>query len=217
MVDKILSLSKTFWFNFRYLPFRKARFLPVWVRWNARIRIKGRIEIDCDKINMAMIRIGFHKVPVCDERDTTSLIVHGTLVFCGTAHIGRGSKLYVGDSGILRLGDNFAISASSSINCYKSIVFGRDIQFSWDCLVMDSDTHYIYGDDGLMNEDRAITFGDKVWIGCRSLILKGCRIPSNTVIAAGTSVIGGGKKCLPNSVIGGCPAKSIKDIKSWEI
>ncbi len=50
MIDKILSLPKTIWVNFRYLPFAKARLLPVWVRWNTKVRINGRIVIESDKV-----------------------------------------------------------------------------------------------------------------------------------------------------------------------
>ena len=165
-----------------------------------------------------MIRVGFHKVPVCEPHDTTVLHIAkgGMLVFKGTAHIGHGSKIHVACGGCLELGDNFAISASSQLNCYKRIVFGRDIQFSWDCLVMDSDTHDIIGKDGVkINEAREIVFGNKIWIGCRTTILKGSCVPDNCVIGAGSIV--SGKHFLPHTIIVGAPAKSIKEIKCWNL
>jgi len=68
---------------------------------------------------------------------------------------------------------------------YRKIVFGRDIQFSWDCLTMDSDTHSIFDENGdLMNKPREIVVGDKVWI------VKGAIIPSNTVIGAYSLISG---------------------------
>lgn len=165
-----------------------------------------------------MIRIGFHRVPVCGSREQTLLNVanKGKLIFNGTAHIGQGSKIYVAEDAQLIIGDNFAISASSQINCYKKIVFGRDIQFSWDCLVMDSDTHSIYDENGnLTNEAREIIFRNKIWIGCRSTILKGSVIPDNCVIGACSLV--SGKQFESNSIIVGNPAKSVKRIKNWKL
>ena len=93
---------------------------------------------------------------------------------------------------------------------------GRDIQFSWDCLVMDSDTHKIYGNhSGMINPDQEVKIGDKVWIGCRTTILKGCVIPDNCVIGAGSLVTG--TEFTPNSIIIGSPAKSVRTIDGWEL
>ena len=115
------------------------------------------------------------------------------------------------------IGDNFAISASSSILCYKKILFGKDIQFSWDCLVMDSDTHSIYDlNSSLVNPSEGIVFEDKIWVGCRCTILKGSHIPSNTVIGA-CSCVTGQKGMESNSIIVGAPAKTLKSIKSWDL
>ncbi len=218
LMKKILSILKSLWFNFKYLPLKQALKLPVVLTYNTRIVCNGKVVLESKNITFAMIRIGFHKVPVCNDNDITSIIVEeeGRLYFKGSAHIGNGSKIYVADSAILSLGDNFAISASSALNCYYKIIFGRDIQFSWNCLVMDSDTHKIFDKEGrIVNPDKPITFGDKVWIGCNCMILKGSNIPSNSVIGA-NSVVSGGELQL-NTVIVGSPARSIKEIGGWEL
>lgn len=163
-----------------------------------------------------MIRIGFHNCDECNSNNKTLLKVLGQLVFDGEAHIGCGSKIIVNKGAQLELGDNFAISSSSTISCYKHIKFGKDIQFSWDCLVMDSDTHNIYNEEGLIsNPAREIRFGDKVWICNGCMILKGTEIPSNSVIGAHSVV--SGKHFEENSIIAGSPAKTIKKIKSWSL
>lgn len=219
IIQVLISIPKTIYFNFRYLPIKQAVKLPVWLVYNVKIEIGGgKILLNECLIKLAMVRIGFHRVPVCGSREQTLLNVanNGKLVFKGTAHIGHGSKIYVAEDAQLIIGDNFAISASSQINCYKKIVFGRDIQFSWDCLVMDSDTHSIYDENGtLTNEPREIILGNKIWIGCRSTILKGSIIPDNCVIGACSLI--SGKQFEANSIIVGIPAKSVKRIKNWEL
>lgn len=151
-----------------------------------------------------------------NARTVLSIDKGGVLCFDGTAHIGKGIKIHVASNAKLQLGDNFAVSASTQINCYKSIRFGRDIQFSWDCLVMDSDTHHIYNETGeKINEDQEIVFGNKIWIGCRSTILKGSIVPDGCVIGAGSLVSG---HCFEeNTIIAGIPAKSLKKIGKWEL
>lgn len=165
-----------------------------------------------------MIRIGFHTVPAKDAHEATMLSVGrgGRLLFEGTAHIGRGSKIFVSSGAELVLGDNFAISASSQIVCHERIQFGKDVQLSWDCLFMDSDSHVIL-DEQMQphNPTKAIEVGDKVWVGCRSTILKGSVIPSDCVVGACSLVAGG--DFASHSVIAGIPAKSIKKIGGWKL
>ncbi len=211
----LLSLPKTILFNFRHLPFNQAINLPVFVSYDTDISIKGKITIEA-KIRTAMIRMGFLCALACDTKEQTRLCVQkgGILRFLGKTHLGHGTRLIIRPDAEMTLGDNFAVSSNSTIQCYKKITFGRDIQFAWDCLVMDSDTHTIYNhEDKVMNEPSSIVFGDKVWIGCRSTILKGANIPSNTVIGACSLVTGNGFS--ENTIIAGCPAKSIKVIGTW--
>lgn len=240
----LLSVPKTIWFNLRYMPLRQAVALPIWLHHSVCVKkcYRGGVELseklrvkseefataeganDSEnrrsqlRVRPMMIRIGFHTVDMMNPRERTVLCVRrgGKMVFAGTAHIGKGSKIAVNSGGRLTLGDNFAISASSEINCYKAITFGRDIQFSWDCLVMDCDTHTILDTAGQpSNEARPITFGDKVWIGCRSTILKGSTIPSNCVIGACSLV--SGSRFEEKTIIAGSPAKSVKTIGGWRL
>ena len=56
---------------------------------------------------------------------------------------------------------------------------------------MDTDFHKIYTNNNeyQINQDSEIIIGDKCWIGCRSLILKGVTIPNNAIIAANSTVV----------------------------
>lgn len=162
-----------------------------------------------------MIRVGFHAVPVVPER-TTAMFIRGRLIFKGTAHIGRGSRIIVKEGALLELGDNFAISSSSYINCFKHISTGRDIQLAWGDLLMDSDTHVIYGENGeIINEDREIILGDKIWVGCDCKILKGANVPNNCVVGANSVITS--NQLEPNSLIIGSPAKSVKKNSGFKI
>ena len=163
-----------------------------------------------------MVRIGFHEVPIIPKQKTF-LKIRGSLMFEGTAHIGKGSRIVVGKGARVELGDNFAISASSYINCYKRIKTGRDIQLSWGDLLMDGDAHLIYDIDGnVINESKEIVLGDKIWIGCDCKVLKGAVIPNNCVVGA-NSVVTAGSGMEQDSLIVGSPAKSVKKIGGFKI
>lgn len=217
LTRKFLSLLKSIWFNFRYLPIKQALRLPFAIYYKSKCRVvKGGLKLACEPIKPFMIRIGFHTVSIMPEQITV-LIVHGALVFKGAAHIGRGSHLVVRNGALLELGDNFAISANSYISCSKHIKLGRNIQLAWGDLLIDDDGHVIYGEDGnIINESREIILGDNIWIGCDCKVLKGTIIPNNCVVGA-NSIVTIGSKMEPDSLIVGSPANSIKKIKGFKI
>lgn len=211
----ICAIPKTVWFNLRYLPFKQAVKLPVWLSVNTKFSISGGVLIT-DTVRPFMIRIGFHECDECNPKNPTLFKVDGKLEFHGKAHIGRGSKICVAKDALLELGNNFSISASSCISCHKHIIMGNDIQLSWDCLVMDSDTHAIIGEDGnRMNPDKDIVIEDKVWIRNGCMILKGTHIP-NTCVVGARSVVSG-SKFSDHTIIVGNPAKSVKAIGDFVI
>lgn len=219
IVNILLSLPRTVYFNFRYLSFRQALKLPIWLANNVRIyKMKGKIILP-NNIHLAMIRLGYHTIPIMDQNLTHTILNLGqgaVLEFKGTAHIGMGSKINVAKNATLVLGENFAISALSSINCYKRIIFGRDVQLSWNCLLMDSDTHKIYNNDNQqINKDKEIIIEDKTWIGCNCMILKGTHILPNTVVGANSLL--GNKKYSGNCILAGQPAECKKSIKEWRL
>lgn len=58
-----------------------------------------------------------------------------------------------------------------------------------------------------------IHIGNHVWIGARATILKGVTIGDGAVVAAGAVV---NKDVPPNTLVGGVPARIIKENISWE-
>lgn len=212
----LLSLPKSIWFNFRYLPFRQAIYLPIAISYKSKCHvIRGNILFDTNRLHPFMIHYGFHDVPII-ENSMSMLIVKGKLIFKGKAHIGKASRVVVEKCGELVVGNNFAISASSYIYCYKRIVFGDNIQLSWNDLIMDSDSHSIYDINGSrINEDKEIVLGNNIWVGCDCKILKGAVIPDNCVVGANSVVTN--SSITPNTLVIGTPAKSVKKISGWKL
>jgi len=178
---------------------------------------RGGIIIDAP-VRMAMIRVGFHQVDaICIYSLKTILNIPkpGKLIFKGEAHIGHGAIIScVG--GVMTVGDNFAVSGNTSFVCYKEITIGRDVQFAWDSLVMDSDAHKIYNHEGVrINEDKPVIIGDKVWLACQNTVLKGSVIGNNCVVGANSLL----NKAYTDDgvIIAGSPARVVKKISGWEL
>ncbi len=168
-----------------------------------------------DNMPMASVRIGFGDVGHYDRKRSRSIWqVSGEVHFAGKAFIGHGSKISV--RGKLFLGEDFNITAESTIICAHEISFGKNCLLSWDILVMDTDEHPIcdkWGDR--INADAPIVIGNHVWVGCKCTILKKTQLPDNTIIAAGSLLRSA--FVAENQIIGGNPVKVLKSEVNWRM
>jgi acetyltransferase-like isoleucine patch superfamily enzyme len=82
-------------------------------------------------------------------------------------------------------------------------------------LITDTDFHAIQQNGEQINPDQPIIFGDRVWIGMRSTILKGAKIANDIVIGANSLVAHNLNQT--HSIYAGQPAKKIKDDISWNM
>lgn len=208
---------KTLYFNFKYLPFKQAVKLPIFVSKNLCLhQTAGSVILDCP-IQTGLVRIGFGDIGIFDSKRSRSIWnVSGTVIFKGKTRIGHGSKISVGDTGTLILGENFTLTAESTIIAYSEVTFGKNCLLSWDILVMDTDLHKIKNRSGVvLNAPRSIQVGNDVWIGCRSLILKGASIPNGSIIGANSTI--SNLLETENGIYVGNPVKRIKEDITWEM
>ena len=206
---------KTIYFNFRYLPFRQAVKVPIFVSKKVYLlQAGGQVKLDCP-IRTGMIQIGYGSIGIFDKKVSRSIWeVAGTVIFKGSAHIGHGSKISV--AGTLVLGNGFTITAESSIIASNKIEFGNDCLLSWDTLIMDTDFHEVKDkSDNILNPSAPIIIGNNVWIGCRCLVLKGATIPDKSVIGANSLVSKHLEK--ENAMYGGQPARVLKEEITWTL
>lgn len=210
------NLYKTIYFNVKYVPFSHRFRLPIIVSRHVRIRrAKGRLILPNYKTGSVLL--GFDSVGVFDNKRSRSIweVGDGVIEFRGKANFGNGFKICVHNGGRLVIGKNFVLTAESTIICYKSIEIGDNSLISWDCLFMDTDFHSIYLMDtphDQINSPECIKIGNNVWIGCRSMILKGSMIPDGSIIAAGSTI---SKRLSPANTIYASGGKIIKSDIFW--
>jgi acetyltransferase-like isoleucine patch superfamily enzyme len=177
---------KSIYFNLKYLPFKYAIRLPIFVSNKVfLLEAKGAIKID-PPISTGMILIGYGNIGIFDKKRSRSIWqVYGNVIFNGKANIGHGCKISVGKDAEISFGDGFTVSAETQIISHKKIKFGKNVLISWDCLFIDTDFHKIFDKAGRrINSPKPIIIGDKVWIGCRNVILKGSKVSDGSIIAA---------------------------------
>ena len=118
-------------------------------------------------------------------------------------------------NGELQLGKYILISPGTSIRSAKKIVIGDSTMIASDVTITDSDWHDIYDRTDYVASPKEVIIQENVWIGEKSLILKGSKIGKNSIIGAGSVVSGEGPA---NVVFAVNLAKEIKklDEKSFK-
>lgn len=208
-LEYILSLPKTIRFNLKYLPWRQAIKLPIFVsKYTLFKKLGGKITIN-GPIKTGMIKIGFTYVGITDKKySRTILEIYGNIEFENKAFIGAGSRVNVGERGHLFFGDNFMNSAQMTIICQKEVIFENNILFSWDTMVIDTDFHHTIDPHTCeisKSYEAPIYIQSNVWIGARSVILKGTIIPKGCIIGC-NSVLNKPYNIGPNCLLAGNPA-----------
>ena len=109
--------------------------------------------------------------------------------------------------------------ASGEIICFgykNSIKIGRDCMFAKNFIIRTDDGHVIYDNTTMeiINKPKDVSIGDHVWFCQDVSILKGVTLNNNTVVAKSSVV----SKSIesPNVIVGGCPAKIIKNNINWD-
>lgn len=116
-------------------------------------------------------------------------------------------------SGTCTIGDNSGMSATC-ICCSDHVSIGSNVMIGAGCFITDSNHHSIDWKSRCNGVDHDIktapvSIGDCVFIGAKSIVLKGVHIGARSVIAAGSVVV----HDIPADVIaGGNPCKVIKNL-----
>lgn len=92
--------------------------------------------------------------------------------------------------------------------CKEKVEIGENCAISWDVTITDTDYHSINSN----KSTSPVFIEDKVWIGCKSTILKGVRIGKGSVVAANSVVT---KDVPPNCLVAGVPARIIQRDIQW--
>ena len=201
-----VCILKTIFFNFRYLPFKTAIKLPVWVYNNVNIVGVKHIKID-GFIHGGMIRIGN-----CPEKakGKTKIIGNGLFVFNGNADIWGGSVIEC--QGTLEVGNNVRIAENNYIMCVEKVKICDCTAIGYDTAIMDTDYHFVLNtsNNHVKRNTKNVIIASGSWVSSNCKILKGARLPQNSIVSTYSVVNRDYSKELPGQLYGGIPAKPIK-------
>lgn len=213
-LSKISKLFRINWFKFVYYNFlchkviRRGRglIIPYWhsvidLHKDARIELyDGRFSINDNKPRHT------HAEAFVILRDNGKLIIRGNtgLAYLSTIEIHKDAVIDI---------DSAFINSGAVILSGNKITIGKEVLISRNVYIYDSDHHKMINEEGEpINPSKPVVIGNHVWIGLKSIILKGTKIGDGAVITAG-SVVGG--KVKAGMLSQGNPARSYYPIK-WE-
>ncbi len=161
----------------------------------------------------------FRRLPIIQKHRKANIHIGKNLTACSSPKhnsIGVFQKVTIkalSPASIIIIGNNAGISGCTISG--KNIKIGDNVLIGSGVLITDSDAHPIHPDlrhDSRYIKTAPITIEDDVFIGARSIILKGVTIGRGSVIGAGSVV---SKNIPPMTVAAGNPAR--KGIKNNSI
>lgn len=123
--------------------------------------------------------------------------------------LSSGSTIFIGAGAKLQLGSGY-IARRGTIYCYQDISIGDDVMIAEDVMIRDSNNHTL--DYSEYVKIAPVRICNHVWIGARVTILPGVTIGNGAIVAAGAVVT---KNVPPHCLVGGIPAKVIKQNIEW--
>ena len=211
---RYFNLWKTFYLNFRLLPFTQAIRFPIIVWGSLRIiSLFGRVRIDTP-VKTGMIHLGF-KVRN-DMLNPGKSVFHndGLIIVKGEVRLYNGYYISNTKEGVIEFGKTICANNNLIIICNNKVTIGDECRFAFGVRIMTSDVHFSVDMENhtLYTASRSIMIGNNNWITSDVKIMKGTVTPNWTIVTSGsflnkdyTRIIG------ENCILGGQPARLIKE------
>lgn len=207
------------YFNFKMLPFKQAIRLPFDFYGKVRfVNLSGSIRLESDCLRMGMVKIGSQGFDMFAKTETV-INIKGEVIISDRLVLGMGSSVVSLPNSSIVFGKNAVLGAKNLIYCEKSITLGDNFLSSWDCQIMDSDTHKVFHtESGQTNVAcKEVIAGNNVWLGNGVIVNKGTRFASNTIVASRSLCNKNYTRFGENCVLAGSPAKVVSTNKRWEL
>lgn len=169
----------------------------------------------CGKNNTVCIQPGLTRLYNC----RLTILSSNCNIVIGTDSNLHDTSLYIEDNGGgICIGKHVTISGKTDIAVIegRKVVIGDECLFSANIQIRVGDSHSIMdaATGKRINPSKDVVIGNHVWIGNTVNILKGSVIADNSIV--GTCSVVTGKLFPSNCIIGGSPAKVLKEGVNWD-
>lgn len=218
ILQEIMDLPVTLYFNFYYLPFRQAIKLPMAISHKIKIAKMGKKgAIKVDRSEFRSIKVGKNGSFNLGENEKVYWDIgsNANIEFKGIADIGKATKIICGNQASIVFGNNFCCNANCIINSSGNIKFGEEALIGWRTEFLTTGGHKIYqlNEEKTRNLENGIIIGKHVWIASNVTILGGGTIGDYSVVATKACINKSFEQC--NILIGNFN-KILKENIDWK-
>lgn len=211
---------KTLYFNFRMLPFRQAKKLPVFFYGSVKFSsLKGTVIINSE-IKKGMIGFGQPYEMNTRSKGISEIYLKGNMVFNGHVQFGKDYFIYLKENSYCEMGHLSSMGTNAKLICVDVIKFGDYSRLGSECQVIDTNFHQMF--DVVTNERFPLT--SPIHIGSYNFVSNRVTILSKTVTSDYTTIASNSlcnrdyTEYGSNVLIGGIPSKLLKSniSRDWE-
>lgn len=156
--------------------------MPIKVYGRLKHHVSGRIVLPEGAVRNTLI-IGSEHEDYTASSGKGEIYIEGEWHINGLVRIGHDCFIGIDKGGVLEMNDGSFFGRDTQIRCSNSIRFGNDV-FAGEMYATDSTIHPIYKDGKQQQCKGCISVGDGTYLGFRTVLLKGCCIPPQSVVAS---------------------------------
>ena len=219
-IARKVNWVKTLYFNLKMFPFSIAKKLPVFFYGSVKFTsLKGSIIIDAP-LKTAMIGFGQPYEMTTRSCGIAELFLEGQLLVNGHIQFGKDYFVYIKKGAQLQMGHMASLASQGKIICTNSISLGSWARIGSESQLMDTNFHQMI--DTTTNEKihttNSITIGNYNFFSNRVSIMSNTITPDFCTIASNSLTNKNYTSLGRNTLIGGLPAKLIKEniSRDWE-
>lgn len=215
-----INWISTLYFNFKMLPYNQAKKLPfIFYGKVTFTSLKGRVIISVPA-KFGMVGFGQRYEMIKVSRNSAQLELGGTLIINGYVQFGLDYVVVINDNAILEMGNFSSLGGNGKIICTINIQFGDFARIGFESQVIDSNFHQMKNlkTSEVSKMSDVIKIGSFNYIGNRVSIMSGAITPAYCTITSSSLCNKDFSKYGNNILIGGIPAKFIKDniTRCWD-
>lgn len=154
----------------------------------------GKCNILFDKNSLVELHgtVLLNYYPCYKDNRITNFIVRNNAIFIANnrVEISYANTISVDNNACLTMG-YFFTGVGANVICHYKMDIGNNVMLGRDVCLFDSDYHRIFDEQhNKINDDKEVIIEDNVWIGARSMVLKGTVIHNGAIIGANSLVTG---------------------------